>query len=109
MRVHCSQLLLSTSPIHTASRSISTAIPLSCTHNWWGGAQVDEPALREGLPLKRERWDSYLDWAVQAFRLATVVAAPSTQIVTHLCYSEFADILQVGGPWPYQWTEGKSM
>ena len=70
---------------------------------------MDEPALREGLPLKRERWDSYLDWAVQAFRLATVVAAPSTQIVTHLCYSEFADILQVGGPWPYQWTEGKSM
>lgn len=59
--------------------------------------QVDEPALREGLPLKRERWNSYLDWAVEAFRLATVVAAPSTQIVTHLCYSEFADILQVCG------------
>ncbi|KAK9811094.1 hypothetical protein WJX73_002072 [Symbiochloris irregularis] len=56
--------------------------------------QVDEPALREGLPLKKERWNSYLDWAVQAFRLATVVAAPTTQIVTHLCYSEFADILQ---------------
>ena len=59
------------------------------------GEQVDEPALREGLPLKRERWESYLDWAVRAFRLATVVAAPSTQIVTHLCYSEFADILPV--------------
>eukprot|EP00884_Botryococcus_braunii_P016287 jgi/Botrbrau1/3341/Bobra.0048s0036.1 len=55
--------------------------------------QVDEPALREGLPLKKERWASYLDWAVDAFKLATVVAAPSTQIVTHLCYSEFADIL----------------
>ncbi|KAK9821557.1 hypothetical protein WJX81_005017 [Elliptochloris bilobata] len=55
--------------------------------------QVDEPALREGLPLKRARWESYLTWAVRAFRLSTVVAAPGTQIVTHLCYSEFADIL----------------
>ncbi len=55
--------------------------------------QVDEPALREGLPLKRERWASYLDWAVDAFKLATVVASPATQVVTHLCYSEFSDIL----------------
>ena len=60
-----------------------------------GTAQVDEPALREGLPLKRARWESYLSWAVRAFRLSTVVADPSTQIVTHLCYSEFADILPV--------------
>ena len=60
-----------------------------------GRAQVDEPALREGLPLKRARWESYLTWAVRAFRLATVVAAPGTQVVTHLCYSEFADILHV--------------
>lgn len=57
--------------------------------------QVDEPALREGLPLKRARWESYLSWAVRAFRLSTVVATPTTQIVTHLCYSEFADILPV--------------
>ena len=57
--------------------------------------QVDEPALREGLPLKSERWQSYLTWAVDAFKLATTVAQPSTQIVTHLCYSEFADILEV--------------
>jgi 5-methyltetrahydropteroyltriglutamate--homocysteine methyltransferase len=55
--------------------------------------QVDEPALREGLPLKRDQWDSYLQWAVDAFRLATAVAQPATQLVTHLCYSEFADIL----------------
>ena len=41
---------------------------------------MDEPALREGLPLKRERWDSYLDWAVRSFRLATVVARPETQV-----------------------------
>ncbi len=43
---------------------------------------MDEPALREGLPLKRERWDSYLDWAVRSFRLATVVARPETQVRT---------------------------
>jgi 5-methyltetrahydropteroyltriglutamate--homocysteine methyltransferase len=55
--------------------------------------QVDEPALREGLPLKTEQWKSYLEWAVDSFRLTCAVAAPSTQIVTHLCYSEFADIL----------------
>ena len=57
--------------------------------------QVDEPALREGLPLKKARWDSYLKWAVEAFRLSTAVAAPHTQIVTHLCYSDFQDILAV--------------
>jgi len=55
--------------------------------------QVDEPALREGLPLRTAKWDSYLDWAVDAFRLATAVAASTTSVVTHLCYSEFADIL----------------
>ncbi|GJD12696.1 5-methyltetrahydropteroyltriglutamate--homocysteine methyltransferase [Galdieria sulphuraria] len=56
--------------------------------------QMDEPALREGLPLKKERWNEYLDWAVKSFRLSTVVAAPKTQIVTHLCYSDFQDILE---------------
>ncbi|KAG2442603.1 hypothetical protein HXX76_002688 [Chlamydomonas incerta] len=55
--------------------------------------QVDDPALREGLPLKRERWASYLGWAVDAFRLCTGVAAAGTQVVTHLCYSDFDDIL----------------
>lgn len=57
--------------------------------------QVDEPALREGLPLKQDRWGSYLAWAVDSFRLSTAVAAPHTQIVTHLCYSDFQDILKV--------------
>ena len=57
--------------------------------------QVDEPALREGLPLKQERWGSYLEWAVDSFRLSTAVAAPHTQVVTHLCYSDFQDILKV--------------
>ncbi|MBN1248868.1 MAG: 5-methyltetrahydropteroyltriglutamate--homocysteine S-methyltransferase [Anaerolineae bacterium] len=56
--------------------------------------QVDEPALREGLPLKRARHESYLTWAVDAFRLATAAARPETQVHTHMCYSEFGDILE---------------
>jgi len=58
-----------------------------------GMIQVDEPAIREALPLRRAGWDAYLDWAVDAFRLATAVAADTTQIHTHMCYSEFGDIL----------------
>lgn len=54
---------------------------------------MDEPALREGLPLKSDRAGPYLDWATAAFRLATSVASPPVQIVTHLCYSQFEDIL----------------
>jgi 5-methyltetrahydropteroyltriglutamate--homocysteine methyltransferase len=56
--------------------------------------QVDEPALREGLPLKPERWHEYLSWAVDSFRLATAVVQPQTQIHTHMCYCEFGDIIQ---------------
>lgn len=56
--------------------------------------QVDEPALREGLPLKTEERASYLSWAVSAFRLATGGARPDTQIHTHMCYVEFGDILE---------------
>ena len=55
--------------------------------------QVDEPALREGLPLKPERWDEYLSWSVDAFRLATGQAKPETQIHTHMCYAKFGEIL----------------
>lgn len=55
--------------------------------------QVDEPAFREGLPLKQEKWQHYLDWAVRAFRLTTAVAKPETQVHTHMCYSEFGDII----------------
>lgn len=55
--------------------------------------QIDEPALREGLPLHREDWAEYLDWAVGAFRLASSVAADETQIHTHMCYAEFQDIM----------------
>jgi 5-methyltetrahydropteroyltriglutamate--homocysteine methyltransferase len=55
--------------------------------------QVDEPALRELLPLRRADQDEYLRWAVGAFRLATSGVADSTQIHTHLCYSEFGDVI----------------
>lgn len=55
--------------------------------------QIDEPALREGLPLRKEEWDSYLSWAVNAFRLASCGVRDTTQIHTHMCYSEFNDII----------------
>ncbi|MGR2753843.1 5-methyltetrahydropteroyltriglutamate--homocysteine S-methyltransferase [Agromyces arachidis] len=55
--------------------------------------QVDEPALRELLPLKRADQPAYLDWSVGAFRLATGGAAPATQVHTHLCYSEFGVVI----------------
>jgi 5-methyltetrahydropteroyltriglutamate--homocysteine methyltransferase len=56
--------------------------------------QVDEPAIREGLPLRKNRWDEYLTWAVHCFRLATSVVRDETQIQTHMCYSDFGDILE---------------
>ncbi|MBX3142794.1 MAG: 5-methyltetrahydropteroyltriglutamate--homocysteine S-methyltransferase [Trueperaceae bacterium] len=58
-----------------------------------GIVQVDEPALREGLPLRRADWPAYLDWAVACFRLATAGTKDETQVHTHMCYSEFGDIL----------------
>jgi 5-methyltetrahydropteroyltriglutamate--homocysteine methyltransferase len=56
--------------------------------------QIDEPALREGLPLRRSEWRHYLAWAVEAFRLASSGVRNDTQIHTHMCYSEFNDILE---------------
>jgi 5-methyltetrahydropteroyltriglutamate--homocysteine methyltransferase len=58
-----------------------------------GVIQIDEPALREGLPLARAQWDDYLKWAVDAFRLAAAGVGDQTQIHTHMCYSEFNDII----------------
>ncbi|MBQ4777252.1 5-methyltetrahydropteroyltriglutamate--homocysteine S-methyltransferase [Pectobacterium versatile] len=58
-----------------------------------GIIQIDEPALREGLPLHRSDWDAYLAWAVDAFRLNAAVAKDETQIHTHMCYCEFNDIM----------------
>lgn len=56
--------------------------------------QIDEPALREGLPLRRENWEAYLRWAVRAFRVASSGVANETQIHTHMCYAEFNDIIE---------------
>jgi len=58
-----------------------------------GVIQVDEPALREALPLRGDRRQAYLDWAVEAFRLATAGVGDETQVHTHMCYSEFGEIL----------------
>ncbi|WP_250507829.1 5-methyltetrahydropteroyltriglutamate--homocysteine S-methyltransferase [Caballeronia sp. GAFFF3] len=55
--------------------------------------QIDEAALREGLPLRRAQWDGYLRWAVEAFRIAANGVRDETQIHTHMCYSEFNDII----------------
>lgn len=56
--------------------------------------QIDEAALREKLPLRQTDWHSeYLDWAIPAFRLVHAKVAPETQIHTHMCYSEFTDII----------------
>jgi 5-methyltetrahydropteroyltriglutamate--homocysteine methyltransferase len=59
-----------------------------------GVIQVDEPAIREGLPLRKDRWGEYLDWAVYSFRVATSVVRDDTQIQTHMCYSDFGDIME---------------
>ncbi|RKE37603.1 methionine synthase (B12-independent) [Paraburkholderia sp. BL23I1N1] len=55
--------------------------------------QIDEPAFREGLPLRKTDWSAYLDWATRAFRIAAGGVSDATQIHTHMCYSEFNDIL----------------
>ena len=56
--------------------------------------QIDEAALREGMPLRKGEWKSYLDWAIHAFRLSACGVADDTQIHTHMCYSEFNDIIE---------------
>ncbi len=56
--------------------------------------QIDEAAFREGLPLRRAQWGHYLDWAVDAFRLCASGVRDETQIHTHMCYSEFNDVIE---------------
>ena len=56
--------------------------------------QIDEAALREGLPLKKREWEKYLEWAIDAFRLVSSGVQDKTQIHTHMCYSNFNDIMQ---------------
>jgi 5-methyltetrahydropteroyltriglutamate--homocysteine methyltransferase len=55
--------------------------------------QIDEPAFREGLPLRKAEWAAYLEWATQAFKVSSCGVSDATQIHTHMCYSEFNDIL----------------
>src|SRR5690554_8120290 len=56
--------------------------------------QLDEAALREGLPLRQQDWANYLHWAINRFRIAANNVADGTQIHTHMCYSEFNDIIE---------------
>ena len=56
--------------------------------------QIDEPALREGLPLRKSDWQTYLDWATEAFRLSAARVSDATQIHTHMCYCEFNDVIE---------------
>ena len=56
--------------------------------------QIDEPAFREALPLKKKDWQEYLDWAVFAFKIASSGVLDSTQIHTHMCYSSFNDVIK---------------
>ena len=58
-----------------------------------GIIQIDEPAFREGLPLRKAQWDEYLEWAARAFRIASSSVSDDVQIHTHMCYAEFNDIL----------------
>ena len=55
--------------------------------------QIDEPALREGLPLKKKNWKEYLNWSVDCFKISAAVVKNETQIHTHMCYAEFEDII----------------
>jgi 5-methyltetrahydropteroyltriglutamate--homocysteine methyltransferase len=83
-------------PRRTACRQIALAIRDEVADLEKAGAtmiQIDEAALREGLPLRHADWKDYLDWAVECFRLCASGVADATQIHTHMCYSEFNDII----------------
>jgi 5-methyltetrahydropteroyltriglutamate--homocysteine methyltransferase len=83
-------------PRSEACRQIALAIRNEVVDLEKAGAvmiQIDEAALREGLPLRKAEWKDYLDWAVGSFRLAASGVEDSTQIHTHMCYSEFNDII----------------
>ncbi|CAN7434470.1 5-methyltetrahydropteroyltriglutamate--homocysteine S-methyltransferase [Phenylobacterium sp. LjRoot164] len=87
-------------PRELACRQIALAIRDEVLDLEAAGAkiiQIDEAALREGLPLRRADWDGYLAWAVECFRLTAGGVADHTQIHTHMCYSEFNDIIAAIG------------
>ncbi|MDI7862726.1 5-methyltetrahydropteroyltriglutamate--homocysteine S-methyltransferase [Rhizobiaceae bacterium n13] len=83
-------------PRETVGRQIALAIRdevLDLEEAGAGIIQIDEAALREGLPLRKADWQHYLGWAVECFRMCTSGVADETQIHTHMCYSEFNDIM----------------
>jgi 5-methyltetrahydropteroyltriglutamate--homocysteine methyltransferase len=83
-------------PRATTCRQIALAIRDEVTDLETAGIkiiQIDEPAIREGLPLRRIDWPEYLAWSVGAFRLASSGVSDATQIHTHMCYSEFNDMM----------------
>ncbi|MGB3867152.1 MAG: 5-methyltetrahydropteroyltriglutamate--homocysteine S-methyltransferase [Xanthobacteraceae bacterium] len=83
-------------PRSTACRQIALAIRDEVGDLEKAGTQmiqIDEAALREGLPLRRSAWNAYLDWAIESFRLCSSGVTDETQIHTHMCYSEFNDII----------------
>lgn len=83
-------------PRETVSRQIALAIRDEVADLEAAGAamiQIDEAALREGLPLRKSDWKAYLDWAVESFRICSSGVADETQIHTHMCYSEFNQII----------------
>ncbi|MGV1681828.1 5-methyltetrahydropteroyltriglutamate--homocysteine S-methyltransferase [Sphingopyxis sp. NJF-3] len=87
-------------PRETSCRQIALAIRDEVQDLEAAGAaivQIDEAALREGLPLRRSEWQSYLGWAVECFRIASSAVRDDTQIHTHMCYSEFNDIIRAIG------------
>ncbi len=83
-------------PRETTTRQIALAIRdevVDLEKSGIAAIQIDEPAIREGLPLRRADWDAYLAWAVESFRLSASGVKDDTQIHTHMCYSEFNDII----------------
>nr|CCC92023.1 putative 5-methyltetrahydropteroyltriglutamate-homocysteine S-methyltransferase [Trypanosoma congolense IL3000] len=84
-------------PVSELARQIATALRDEIDDLQNGGIrliQVDEPALREGLPLRKHDQAAYLKWATEAFRITVSTARPETQVHTHICYSEIHDIVE---------------
>ncbi|MQA76830.1 MAG: 5-methyltetrahydropteroyltriglutamate--homocysteine S-methyltransferase, partial [Solirubrobacterales bacterium] len=84
-------------PRETIARQIALAVRDEVLDLEAAGArviQVDEPGLREGLPLRASERPAYLAWAVEAFRLATLAVGDATQVQTHMCYADFDDIVE---------------
>lgn len=83
-------------PLETTCKQIALAIQDEVKDLEKAGIkiiQIDEPAIREGLPLRKSKWDNYLKWAVECFRISCQTVEDETQIHTHMCYSEFNDII----------------